>query len=89
MHMRSFVKIKPLQIGDITLLFTDIGKSCPVRDIYVANVSFNRIRENKILAKISKFTVIKQDSVCVDALCVSQQFFCHVATIFCPSQNQC
>ena len=24
------LKIKPSQIGDITLLFTDMGKSCPV-----------------------------------------------------------
>ena len=40
-HMRSFVKIKPSRIGDITLSFTDIGKSCPVRDFYIANVSFN------------------------------------------------
>ena len=30
--LRSFVKIKPSQIGDITLSFTDIGKACPVRD---------------------------------------------------------
>ena len=40
------MKIKPSQIGDITLSFTDIGKSCSVRDFYVANVSFNAIREN-------------------------------------------
>ena len=72
--MRSFVKIKPSQVGNITLPF-DIDKLCPVRDFYVANVSFNTIRENTILAKISEFTVIKQDGVCVDALCVSQQFF--------------
>ena len=42
---------------DITLSFTDIGKSCLVRDFYVANVTFNAIRENKILAKISELTV--------------------------------
>ena len=29
---RSFVKIKPSRIGDITPLFTDIGKPCPVCD---------------------------------------------------------
>ena len=56
--MRSFVKTKPSQIGDITLSFTDIGKTCPVHDFYVTNVSFNAIRENKILAKISEFTVV-------------------------------
>ena len=33
---RSFVKIKPSRIGDITLSFTDIGKSCPVREFYIA-----------------------------------------------------
>ena len=55
--MRSFVKIKPSQLGDIILSFTDIGKPSPVRDLYVANVYFNAIHENKILAKISEFTV--------------------------------
>ena len=30
--MRSFVKIKPSRNGDITLSFTDIGKSCPSHD---------------------------------------------------------
>ena len=58
--MRSFVKIKPSQVCDITLSFTDIGKSCPVHDFYVASVSFNAIRENKMLAKISEFTVLHQ-----------------------------
>ena len=45
------------QNGEITLSFTDIGKSCHTRDLYVANMSFNTFRENEILAKISKFTV--------------------------------
>ena len=55
--MRSFVKIKPSRIGNITRSFTDIGKSCTVRDFfYVASVSFNSICENKILTKISEFT---------------------------------
>ena len=52
---------KPSQIGDITLSFTDIGKACPVRDFYVANVSFNAIFENKFLAKVSEFTLSDQD----------------------------
>ena len=30
--MRSFVKIKPSRIGNITMSFTDIGKSCHVCD---------------------------------------------------------
>ena len=55
--MRSFLKINPSRIGDITLSFADIRKSCPVRDLYVPNVFFNAIRENKILMKISEFTV--------------------------------
>ena len=38
---------------------TDIGISCPACDFNVINVSFNAIRENKILAKISEFTVLK------------------------------
>ena len=32
-HMRSFVKIKLSQYGEIFLSFTDIGKSCPGREI--------------------------------------------------------
>ena len=27
-HLRSFEKIKPSRNGEITLLFTDVGKSC-------------------------------------------------------------
>ena len=49
--MRSFVKIKLSRIGDTTLSFTDIGKSCPARDFYVADVSFDAVRENNIFAK--------------------------------------
>ena len=56
--MRSFAKIKPSRNGEITLLFTDIGKSCPSHEFFnFANMSFNAIRENKILTKISEFTV--------------------------------
>ena len=56
--MRSFVKIKPSQNGKNTMSFIDIGKSCLNRDFfYITNVSFNVIRENKILAKISESTV--------------------------------
>ena len=71
--MRSFVKIKPSRIGDITLSFTDIGKSCTVHVFYVANVSLNAIRENKILRKISEFTMyIAGGSVYVVS------FLCHL-----------
>ena len=41
--------MKPLQNGEITLPFTDVGYHAPVN----ANMSFNVIHENKILVKIS------------------------------------
>ena len=50
--------IRPSQNGEITLLFTYIGKSCLSCEIFnVANMYFKAFRENKILAKISEFTV--------------------------------
>ena len=55
--MRSFVKINYLHNSEITLSFTDEGKSCHSRKVYVANMSFYAICENKILAKIFEFTV--------------------------------
>ena len=36
-YMRSFVKIEPSRIGDITFSF-DIGKSCHVRDIFTSQM---------------------------------------------------
>ena len=63
--MRSFVKIKPSRIGDITLSLTDIGITCSVPDFYDANVSFNAIRESKIPAKISEFAVCLLDAICI------------------------
>ena len=30
-HIRSFVKIEPSRNGEITMSFTDVGKSCPSR----------------------------------------------------------
>ena len=59
--MQSFVKIKSSQNGKITLSFTYESKLCHSCGFYVANMSFNAIRENKILAKISDFTVFKGD----------------------------
>ena len=54
--MRSFVKIISSRICEITLSFTDIGKSC--RIFNVANyMCFSAIRENKILANITEITV--------------------------------
>ena len=67
--MRSFVKIKPSRNGEITLSFTDIGKSylsCEnhalVVNFNVANMSFNAIRVYKIIAKIFEFTVVCGDA---------------------------
>ena len=51
-HMQSFVK-KSSRNGEITLSITDIGKSCPSRELNVASMSFNAIRKNKMLATIS------------------------------------
>ena len=50
-NLRSFTNIKPIRTVLITPLFTDF---------YIANMSFNVICENKIIAKISKFTVINE-----------------------------
>ena len=36
--MQSFVKIKPLKNSDVTLLFTDIGKSCPSREFLTSEI---------------------------------------------------
>ena len=56
--MPSFVKMKPSPNGKITMSFIDIGKTCLSRDFFhITNMSFNAIRENKILAKISESTV--------------------------------
>ena len=36
--MQCFMKIKPSQNGEITLLFTDIGKSCPSRKFLMGQI---------------------------------------------------
>ena len=59
--MRSFVKKKSSPNRKITLSIIDIGKSCPSCNFFnVASMSFKALRENKILAKISGFTVKPQ-----------------------------
>ena len=51
----TFVEIKPSR----NLLVTNVGNSCPSREFFnVANISFNAIRENETLSKISEFTVM-------------------------------
>ena len=58
-HMGSFVKIKSSQNVEITQSFTDIGKSCPSPKFLASQICLNAIPENKILAKISGFTVVR------------------------------
>ena len=48
------MKIKSSRSRELILSFTDTG------DSNVANMSFNAIRENKILAKNSKFTEVPE-----------------------------
>ena len=49
------MKIKSLQNGEINMLFTDIGKSCPSCKFltFQINMPFDAIRDNIVLAKIS------------------------------------
>ena len=54
--MRSIVKIYSRN-AEITLLLIYVYYAL-VANFSVANMSFNAIRENKILAKISGFTVV-------------------------------
>ena len=59
--MRSFVKIKSSRNGEITLSFTDIGKSCLSCKLLTLQICLLMLfAKNKILAKISKFTVCNQ-----------------------------
>ena len=56
--MRSFVNMKPSRVSNITLSSTDIRISYSCREFLTSQIrSFNAIRANKILAKISEFTV--------------------------------
>ena len=55
---QNFTKTKHSENGDITLPFIDVGKSCSSLGIFnIVNIYFIGIHENKILAKISEFTV--------------------------------
>ena len=72
--MRSFVKIKPSRIGDITLSFTDIGKSCPVRDFLRRKCVFSTL-----LAKMKfsrKFPNLQYQ------LCVAYRIRCRIESEF-------
>ena len=50
--MRSFVKLKNPRNDEITLSFTDIGKSCLSRDFFMSQIWLLTL-----FAKISEFTV--------------------------------
>ena len=55
--MWSFAKIKPSRNGENSLSFTDVGKSCQSREFCTWQICPDAIRESKIFAKISEFTV--------------------------------
>ena len=57
--MRSFVKIKSWRNSEIILSLLIKVNHAFVAIFNVANTSFNAILENKILAKISEFSVLK------------------------------
>ena len=60
--MRSFVKIKCSQNGEITLSFTDIVKSCSSCKCLGSQICYLTLfPKNKILAKISGFTILISD----------------------------
>ena len=65
--MRSFVEIKSSKIGKTILSFNDIGKSRSCREFERRKYVFNANCENRILAKISAFTV----HVC---MCLQRRF---------------
>ena len=56
--MRSFVKFNPREMAILFCHLLMKVNHVIVAIFYVANMSFNAIRENKILAKIFEFTVI-------------------------------
>ena len=52
------MKIKPSGNGEITRSFTDVGKSCPSHLFLTWQICLLTLfHENKILAKVSEFTV--------------------------------
>ena len=54
--MPSFQEIKSSRNGEVTLSFTDIGKSCPSHEYLMWQI-LTLFARNKILAKISGLTV--------------------------------
>ena len=77
----SLAKIKPSQIGNITLLFTDVGKSCPSREFLTwqicllmlfvkLHICYAKFDKNKPL-QIGKITLFFAD---VGKSCPSREF---------------
>ena len=59
----KFRENKTLPIVQNHSHFLLMVNSAPVAIFYVANMPFNAIRENKIIAKISEFTVSKKRKI--------------------------
>ena len=55
--MRSFVKIKSMRNGEITLSFTDIGKSCPSSEFLTLQICLLMLNLKTKFSKSSEFTV--------------------------------
>ena len=64
----KFRENKILANGEITLSFTEIGKSCPSREFYRRKYVFYAIRKNKILAKIKQKTILKRQLIIITLL---------------------
>ena len=60
--MRSFVKIKSLRNSEITLSFTDIGKSCPSRDFLMSQICiltlFSKIKVSRKFPNLQHTMVV-------------------------------
>ena len=55
--MRSFVKLNPPEMAKLFCLLLRKVNHATVANVCIAKMSFNTIRENKILEKIYEFTV--------------------------------
>ena len=59
----------------------NLDKSCSSRDFFFASMSFNALRENKIIAKISEFTVSLRDHPTVKRL--QRENYMSIGVSFC------
>ena len=58
--LNGIVKTKSSRNGEITLSFTDIGRSCHSNEFLTPQICLLTLFAKKILAKISEFTVFDQ-----------------------------